>query len=215
MNRADSCIAILGGSFDPVHRGHLALAQIGLDLLKPSQLRIIPTGWSPQKKAYRASAAHRLAMLQLAFRDFSGPGRLVIDEQEIIRAGQGMPSYSVDTLTNLRQEVGESASLVFMMGADQLAQLQHWKNWQQVFGLAHLLVVARPGFALDHIDPAVAVELRQRAAPVEALRSQAAGHIFLYADLHLDISSTQIRHGNKQSDMPSGVLDYIQQHHLY
>lgn len=215
MSLAAPCIAILGGSFDPVHRGHVALAQIGLDLLKPSQLRIIPTGWSPQKKAYRVSAAHRLAMLRLALQDLVGLTQLVIDEQEIIRAAQGIPSYSVETLRNLRQQVGPAASLVLMMGADQLAQLQHWKDWQQLFELAHLLVVTRPGFVLNQLDMAVAAEFSQRAASVQALNSSPLGLTFLYADLHLDISSTQIRQGNKLSDIPSGVLDYIQQHHLY
>lgn len=209
------CIVILGGSFDPVHSAHVALAELFIDLLKPTQLRIIPTGWSWLKAACRASPEQRIAMLSLAFAQLAKTTSLIIDTQEIKRAELGLQSYSVDTLTQLRDEFGPSASFVFLIGADQLQQLHQWKNWRHLFELAHIAVAARPGFTLNAIDPSVANEFKQRAGSIEQLRAQPCGHTYLCADLSIDISSTQIRDGNNLSLVPPDVLNYIQQHHIY
>ncbi|PRC92821.1 nicotinate (nicotinamide) nucleotide adenylyltransferase [Solimicrobium silvestre] len=211
----NQCIAIFGGSFDPVHSAHVALTELFNNLLKPTQLRIIPTGWSWQKTAFKTSPQQRIAMLSLAFAELSKQTSLIIDVQEIKRAELGIPSYSIDTLSILRNEFGASASLIFLMGADQLQQLQSWQNWQRLFELAHIAVVARPGFKLDAIDNLVANEFKQRAGSVEQLRNRPCGHTYLCADLAIDISSTQVRDGKNLSLLPPKVLDYIQQHHLY
>lgn len=212
---AIECILILGGSFDPVHVAHVALAKLFNNLLKPTQLRIIPTGWSWQKAAFHTDPQHRLAMLSLAFAELAQQTTVVIDQQEIQRAVLGIPSYSIDTLEALRAEVGTSASLIFVMGADQLQQLQSWQNWQHLFELTHIAVAARPGFTLDAMDHLVASEFKRRAGSVGQLQNRPCGHTYLCADLAIDISSTQIRNGKNLSLVPSEVLDYIQQHHLY
>lgn len=217
---AHQCIVILGGSFDPVHSAHVALAELFIDLLRPTQLRIIPTGWSWQKAACRANPEQRIAMLSLAFAKLAQTTPLVIDTREIKRAEPGLQSYSVDTLTQLRDEFGPSVSFVFLIGADQLQQLHHWKNWRHLFELTHIAVAARPGwsFSLDAsngIDPSVANEFKQRANSIEQLRAQPCGHTYLCADLSIAISSTQIRDGNNLSLIPPDVLNYIQQHHIY
>ncbi len=209
------CIVVLGGSFDPVHCGHVELAKLFNCLLKPTQLRIIPAGWSWQKAPFQTSPQHRLAMLAIAFVQLAKQTPLVIDDQEIKRAELGIPSFTVDTLTNLRHEFGSAAPLIFLIGADQLQQLAHWKNWRQLFDLAHIAVAARPGFELDTLDAEVASEFKQRAGTVEQLRTRPHGHTCLCADLAIDISSTQIRDRKNLSLVPPEVLDYIQQHHLY
>lgn len=209
------CIAILGGSFDPVHVGHVALAEVFNQLLKPTECRLIPSGWSWQKNAFKTTASERLAMLTLAFEDFAKSTALVIDDQEIKRAEQGIPSYSVDTLCQLRAQMGGLASLVFIIGADQLQGLNSWKNWQQLFDYAHIVVAARPGFSLTAINEQVRDEFEQRAASIEQLRNTPSGHTLLYADLHMAISSSQIRNGINHALVPKKVLNFIQQHHLY
>ena len=215
MNQPKPCIAVLGGGFDPVHSGHIAIVETIYRLLKPTQLRIIPTGWSKQKTAFQAGPADRLAMLTLAFKELAATIPLIIDDQEIKRAEQGKPSYSIDTLANLRFEFGAGASLVFIIGADQLQQLQHWKNWEHLLDLAHILVASRPGFDLDGVDSQVAYEFAQHADSMTALRNRPFGHTCICTDLNFDISSTQIRNKNNLSFVPPAVLDYIQQHHLY
>jgi len=221
------CVAILGGGFDPVHAGHVAIAETMQSLLKPTQLRIIPTGLSKHKDAFHTEPAHRIAMLSLAFRNLANETELVIDDQEIKRAEQGVISYSVDTLKNIRFEFGVTTSLILIIGADQLQQLQHWKQWEHLLDLAHIMAVTRPGFDLGSVDNLVAYEFEKHAGSLTDLRNRPFGHTYLYSELNIDISSTRIREAmrsrttmttamtNKLSSVPANVLDYIQQHHLY
>ena len=219
MTTARSCLAILGGSFDPVHAGHLAIGEFVCRTLQPTQLRLVPTGMSRQKLAARAMPEHRIAMLSLAFRERVGQVRLVIDDQEIRRAEVGIASYSVDTLANLRYEYGADAALVLVIGADQLLQLQTWKNWEQLFDLAHILVMSRPGATLDNLDDRVAYEFGRRTKALTEFKNSPAGFTFLCDTLDIDMSSTRIRDQlatqTKPAAVPPDVLDYILQHHLY
>jgi nicotinate-nucleotide adenylyltransferase len=216
-----SCVALLGGSYDPVHAGHVALAALFADLLQPDQLRIVPAGDPWQKAPLQADAADRVAMLALAFEAARLP--IVIDRQEIERHG---PSYTIDTLKNVRAALGPDASLVFLMGADQLMQLDSWRDWHALFDYAHLGVAARPGYSLAaaSLPPAVAAEITVRQGSLEQLRTTPSGRIYLAETLAVDISATQIRAALRDDDqaslaacslIPPVVLDYIQQHHLY
>ncbi|MEO7497196.1 MAG: nicotinate-nucleotide adenylyltransferase [Massilia sp.] len=211
------CVALLGGSFDPVHHGHVALAALFATLLAPDQLRLIPAGQPWQKGSLRASAADRVAMLELAFADAALP--VTIDRQEIDRAS---PSYTVETLRNVRAELGPDAAIVFLLGADQLRQLDTWRDWQALFDLAHLGIAARPGFGLDQagMAPALAHEITTRQGNLAQLRTTSAGKVFLAPSLAVDISATQIRAALQRGEQPTPliapvVLDYIQQHNLY
>jgi nicotinate-nucleotide adenylyltransferase len=219
MSRNDTslrqCVAILGGSFDPVHSGHVAVAATVAGLLNPTQVRIIPSGWSWQKQPFHTSVQHRLAMLELAFKELANNTPLVIDEQEIKRAELGLPSYSFDTLSHLRDEFGAATSLVFIIGADQILQLQSWKNWEHLFDLAHIAVVTRPGIDLANIDSLVAYEFNHRLASIDQLRNRPFGHTYLCNELAVDISSTEIRHGVTTAKLPTAVLDYIEKNRLY
>jgi nicotinate-nucleotide adenylyltransferase len=211
------CVALLGGSFDPVHHGHVALAALFAKLLRPDQLRVIPAGNPWQKNALRASAEDRVAMLKLAF----GAAALdvTIDLQEIER---GAPTYTIDTLRQLRAELGPDASIVFLIGADQLQQLDTWREWRALFDYAHIGVAARPGFALAAaaLPPAVAHEIAVRQGSLEQLRTTPSGRVFLAETLAVDISATQIRSALQREEQANSllapvVLDYIQQHNLY
>jgi nicotinate-nucleotide adenylyltransferase len=215
------CIAILGGSFDPVHSGHVALAHHFVDLLKPDELRILPAGNPWQKHGLEASGAQRVAMLEQAFQQqFREQGVPVVVDQRELQVND--PTFTIDTLRTLRAELGPEVSLVFLMGADQLQHLDTWQGWRQLFDYAHVCAAARPGFVLD--GPKVPVEVRQafeqRADTPAHIRNTPQGKTFLAPNLAVDISATEIRAAlrqGKQPDtlVPHAVLDYIQQHHLY
>jgi nicotinate-nucleotide adenylyltransferase len=211
------CVALLGGSFDPVHHGHVALAGLFANLLHPDELRILPAGKPWQKSGLQASDRDRVAMLELAFRDVRFPA--VLDMQEIERE---TPTYTVDTLRQLRDELGPQASLVFLMGADQLHKLHTWREWRTLFELANIGVAARPGFELarEALPEAVAQELNRRLATPEQVRESKAGLVCLAHTLALDISATQVRNALRAASdagalLAPQVLDYIQQHNLY
>jgi nicotinate-nucleotide adenylyltransferase len=211
------CVAVLGGSFDPVHQGHVALAAYFSALLQPDELRIIPAGNPWQKDPLQASPADRVAMLELAFD--AQNGRLSIDQQEIQRH---TASYSIDTLRALRAELGPQTAIAFLIGADQLQQLHTWRDWQQLFDVAHVCAASRPGFALDaaQLDTQVAAQFKRRAGSIEQIRSTPYGRTLIGNELEVDISATEIRAvlqagGQPETLLPPAVLDYIQQHHLY
>lgn len=209
------CIVVLGGSFDPVHSAHVAVANYFVTLLAPDELRVLPAGNPWQKPPLKASAAHRIAMLNIAFERLAVP--VVIDEQEVHRQGA---TYTVDTLEALRAEAGPQASIAFLIGADQLLQLHTWKQWRQLFDLAHICAASRPGFDMAQLPPEVAREFGRRSASAAQIRGTPHGLGFLATNLAVDISATQIRQALQHDQpvgtlIPSGVLDYIQQHHLY
>jgi nicotinate-nucleotide adenylyltransferase len=219
------CVALLGGSFDPVHHGHVALAGLFADLLHPDELRIMPAGQPWQKKAgLQASDADRVAMLELAFGKAGSQAAgapVTIDTREIARQ---TPTYTVETLRELRAELGPDASIVFLMGADQLQKLDSWRDWQDLFALANFGVAARPGYRLDAaaLPPAVARELAPRIATPEQVRASKAGKVCLAHTLAVDVSATEVRAALKENAaakvsalLAPQVLDYIQQHHLY
>jgi len=221
------CLALLGGSFDPVHDGHVALASLFAQQLRPDELRIVPAGQPWQKRGLQASDADRVAMLELAFGGAAFP--TVIDTREIAR---DTPTYTVDTLRELRAELGPDASIVFLMGADQLQKLDSWRDWQSLFELTNFGVAARPGYRLDaaSLPPAVAQALAHRFATYEEVRESKAGRVCLAHTLAVDISATAVRAALRAGAQAGAdaderqklsallapqVLDYIQQHNLY
>jgi nicotinate-nucleotide adenylyltransferase len=211
------CVALLGGSFDPVHHGHVALAELFADLLKPDELRIVPAGKPWQKNGLQASDEDRVAMLELAFLNANAP--VVLDLQEIERDS---PTYTVDTLRQLRAELGQATSIVFLMGADQLHKLDTWRDWNALFDLANIGVAARPGFDLAHeaLPEPVATQIKRRLATPEQVRGAPAGLVCMAHTLAVDISATEVRDTLRAGGEPSAlvapqVLDYIQQHNLY
>ena len=215
-----SCIVLFGGSFDPVHNGHVALAAHVGKLFDADEIRILPAGNPWQKAPLAASARDRVNMVKLAF-DAAGIA-VTVDEREIGRHGA---TYTIDTLRELRTETGPQTSLVFVIGADQLQQLSSWRDWQQLFGYAHICAASRPGFALDALPTEVATEFRSRAATPAQMRITPCGHTYLEENLALDISATTVRNLLRRGEtsaprtpaklLAPEVLDYIHQHHLY
>jgi nicotinate-nucleotide adenylyltransferase len=210
---------LLGGSFDPVHHGHVALARYFCALLHPDELRLIPAGRPWQKPSLTTSPEHRVAMLRDAFNAWVVPA--IIDTQEIEREGA---SYAIDTLRALRNELGDEVAIVMLMGADQLLNLHTWRDWQQLFDLASLGVATRPGFQMnpEALNHAVAEAFKRRSASPSQLRATPHGLAYIANDLAVAISSTEVREALGNDDkqalqrmLPSPVLDYIQQHHLY
>ncbi|SDF94665.1 MULTISPECIES: nicotinate-nucleotide adenylyltransferase [unclassified Duganella] len=212
--------ALLGGSYDPVHRGHVALGEYFANLLQVDQLRVIPTGLPWQKASLKASAQQRADMVALAFA--GRPFSVAVDMQEIARGAQGLPTYSIDTLRQIRAELGPQASISFLMGADQLQRLDTWHEWQALFSYAHFCVAARPGYdiATAGLPPVVAEAFSSRLGTPEQIRNTPHGLTYLAQDFAVDISATRIRaalqRGEKADSLiPPLVLDYIEQHNLY
>jgi len=206
-------IGLYGGSFDPVHKGHVATAEELLDRFPFREIRLLPAACSPLKQAATANH-HRLAMLELAL---ANTPALMIDARELRRPP---PSYSIDTLREVRAELGPTSPLVFIMGLDSFLDLPHWKDWQRLTDVAHLLVVSRPG---SH--PVFAPELagwleKHRIDSAESLESRPAGGVLLIETAPHAIASRDIRAaictGRPTSDwLAPAVRDYIDTHHLY
>lgn len=211
------CMLLLGGSFDPVHSGHVELGKYFCQLFKTDILRLIPAGNPWQKSSLSASSDHRVAMLEQAFAD-SGLA-FTIDHQEIDRPGA---TYSFDTLSNIRHEVGDYVSLVFLMGADQLHRLHTWYRWRELLNLANFAVSTRPGSVppLEGLPLEVAEMVFPCIATSDEIAATPAGKILIDNTLHIDISSTDIRNAlrngqNPGSLIPPAVLGYINDHQLY
>jgi nicotinate-nucleotide adenylyltransferase len=211
-------VALLGGSYDPVHDGHVALGEYFANLLQVDQLRVIPTGLPWQKATLKATPQQRADMVGLAFA--GRPFSVRVDLQEIERAAQGLPTYTIDTLRQLRSELGPQASIAFLMGADQLQRLDTWRAWQELFSYAHICVAARPGFDLASLPPAIQQAFSSRLGTPQQIRNTPHGLTYLAQDFAVDISATQIRAALQRGELadsliPPLVLDYIEQHNLY
>jgi nicotinate-nucleotide adenylyltransferase len=197
-------LAIFGGTFDPIHLGHLCVAWEAAELLDADVL-MMPSGLPPHRPAPMASPAQRLAMLEVALRDQS---RLILDARESTRSG---PSYTVDTLVELRAEYGDRP-LVLLLGADAFAGLPGWHGWRQVFELAHVGVLSRPGEQAPLTD-ALREETRDRwVESPAALRSAPAGHVIALSVTSLEISATRIREllaagREPRYQLPAGLFD--------
>ncbi|MEO6800199.1 MAG: nicotinate-nucleotide adenylyltransferase [Rhodanobacter sp.] len=197
-------LAIFGGTFDPIHLGHLCVAWEAAELLDADVL-MMPSGIPPHRPPPIASALQREALLQVALRDQS---RLVLDARELARRG---PSYTVDTLVELRAEQGDRP-LVLLLGADAFAGLPAWHDWRRLFELAHLGVLSRPGQ-----QAALPDELQRAAAErwVEdstGLQSAPAGRLMALSVTPLEISATRIREllaagREPRYQLPPGVFD--------
>ena len=197
-------LAIFGGTFDPIHLGHLCVAWEASELLDADVL-MMPSGIPPHRPPPVASASQRLALLQVALR---GQSRLILDARELARNG---PSYTVDTLAELRAEQVDRP-LVLLVGADAFAGLSSWHEWRRLFELAHIGVLSRPGE-----QAALPEELQREARDrwVEnsaALQSTLAGRLMALSVTPLQISATRIRQllaagREPRYQLPAGLFD--------
>lgn len=178
-------LAVFGGTFDPIHVGHLSVAWEASELLD-AEVRLMPASVPPHRPAPIASASQRASMLQAALQ---GQPRLTLDTRELERSG---PSYTIDTLQGLRQEQ-ELRPLILLLGADAFAGLTGWHRWRELFEVAHIGVLSRPGVAAALPD-ALAEETSSRHVddPVQ-LRQSPAGKLIRLEVTPLEISATRIR----------------------
>ncbi len=207
----------LGGSFDPVHTGHLATAEAVRTLLHAPNITLLPAARSPLKPAGMADH-HRLAMLQTAVADYPA---LRIDARELHRPP---PSYTVDSLRSIREEIGAAAPLVWVMGSDTLVDFVHWKEWQSLMQLAHLLIVERADHHLPTTGAAIDwLTAQPLAREVDQLQCHANGFWLRTTLPPQPFSSTDIRRQllrhtattPQPAGLPDSVWQYILDHQLY
>ena len=212
-------MGMLGGTFDPIHNGHLRLAQEVLEQCDLAQIRFIPSGTPPHRDAPCADAPHRLSMARLAVH---GNKSFVLDEREIHRTD---PCYTVETLRSLRAEFGTQQSLCLLMGGDAFLSLHTWHDWKTLFELAHIVVVQRPGLPLGNAiataDSTLRQQYRSRLAPAPRVLHESSGGAVVVLDMPLlEISATDIRKRctdkkNIHYFLPAAVAQYIQSNQLY
>jgi len=210
-------LGLFGGTFDPVHFGHLRLAEESINHLGLAGVRWIPAGQPPHRGRPDVTAAQRLEMV---LRSTAGNARFSVDASEVEAA---VPSYTVRTLERLRAELGSEQSLVLLVGADAFAGLATWHRWRDILALTHIAVSHRPGFPVEisSLSRELATEFNDRhLGNTSALKDSPAGAIVTFAMTQLAISATQIRKllANGLSArylLPDSVLDYIQLHQLY
>lgn len=212
-------IGVFGGTFDPIHFGHLRLAEEVAEALSLEQVRFIPAGIPPLRDTPRTASRHRLAMVRLAI---EGHSRFAADDREIRRAGV---SYTVETLESLRRDFGKNTALCLLLGADAFARLPGWHRWRDLFELAHLVIAGRPGHGLTPAGGGLRGELlaewrARAAASAEQLRESDHGLIHPAPTTLLDISASDIRRrvaaGREVRHLlPGAVLDYIQTNRIY
>lgn len=209
-------IGIMGGTFDPVHNAHLALARAARDRFGLCGVLWIPAGRPPHRAVPPTAAAHRLAMVEAAI---AGEAGFALDDGEVARAA---PSFTVPTLERLRGRFGQQRPLVLLMGADAFLGLAGWHRWREIFDLAHLAVATRPGFPLDALGPPLAGELAARRL-AGADFSTPAGGIALFELVAGTVSATAARaliaagapRERLLELLPAPVIDYIRRHSLY
>jgi len=210
-------LGLLGGTFDPIHCAHLELAREVMQALSLGAIHLIPVGDPPHRRAPVASADDRLAMIELAIVDYPN---LVADDRELRRRGK---SYTVLTLSEMRS-AAPAQPLALLLGADQFLALPTWHRWRDVFALAHVVVVARPGMPLPAtLDAPLEGEWHdRRTTDVDALAAQPAGAIFVQPITPHPVSASMIRAALARNDvaavrglLPPAVLAYIERNHLY
>ena len=216
---ADLPLGIFGGTFDPVHYGHLRLAEEAADALSLVCVRWIPAGQPGLRDAPRVGAVARLEMVRLAI---AGNPRFELDAAEVEAA---QPSYTVLTLERLRQPqlCGARRPLVLLVGADAFSRLSSWHRWEELFALAHIAVAHRPGFAIDSasLAPELARVFAERfCTDSSALGKAPAGCIVPFAMTQLDISATRIRALLSKDEsprylLPDPVIAHIRKHRFY
>lgn len=205
---------IYGGTFDPVHHGHLRLALEVSKRLGGVPVNLMPCHIPPHRGETGATAAQRVHLLDLAI---AGESSLRLDDRELRRGGA---SYTADTLRQLRRELGVDVPLVIVLGTDAFAGLDQWKEWRHIPDLAHIVVVQRPGIELNPKGEPARLLAERAVESVDALRGSPSGRVLEFNPPWLDISATAIREciGLGQSPRylaPDTVLAEIQHMGLY
>jgi nicotinate-nucleotide adenylyltransferase len=203
-------VGIFGGTFDPIHYGHLRPAHEALEKLALTEIRFVPASRPPHRPQPVATAEQRRAMVELAIRGING---FRVDDRELQRGG---PSYTVLTLESLRAELG-AVRLCLLIGADQFRGFETWHRWQDIPDLAHIVVLTRPGVRSGSLPAWARGRLTEDLAE---LRRAETGRLVFLGVSPQDISATRIRAalacGEPVAGMlPEAVLNYIRTNHIY
>ena len=206
-------IGLLGGTFDPIHRGHIELACEAYQQLRLEHVRFIPVNIPPHRQMPTTSADHRRMMVELVIDNYDF---LKLDDREL---NCNEISYSVNTLESLREEVTDTP-MCLLMGADAFQSIDSWHRWQELPDLAHVVIAQRPGITTkwnENINKMIDSRTATDAAELSAIP---AGLFFFMDFPPVDISATAIRHalateGPTNNWLHESTLDYIQQHDLY
>ncbi len=206
-------LGIFGGTFDPVHYGHLRTAFEMLQALDFGEVRFIPCGDPPHRGHTFASAAQRLAMVQAAVS--SQPG-FVVDDREVRRDG---PSFSVDTLRSLRGEFPDTP-MGLIVGMDAFLGLPEWHRWDEILDLAHIIVAHRPGWRAPDYGALGDLLAERGTHSVERLHTAIAGLVHIHAVTQLEIASTDIREliaigRDPRFLMPDAVIEVLMEFGCY
>ena len=218
-NSGSPLVGIFGGTFDPIHYGHLRIAEEIVETVGLQKMYFVPAGIPRLRHSPVASPQHRVEIVRLAIQknpDF------VLDGREIYRDGV---SYSIDTVREFKQEFGEEIRLCLVLGADAFIKLPEWNNWKELFNLCHFIVSTRPGYTLTLIKELLSKELREECSQrwvsnTESLKKNASGLIFIASTTMLDISATTIRAHiavgrSVRHLVPSVTVNYISENKLY
>ncbi|MFM5878969.1 nicotinate-nucleotide adenylyltransferase [Aeromonas sanarellii] len=206
-------IGILGGTFDPIHIGHLRPAIEAREALRLAEVRLVPNHIPPHRASPYCSSEQRLTMVALAAAE--NPG-FVVDERELDR---DRPSYTIDTLIALHAELPDTP-VCFLMGMDSLLGLPSWHRWQELLDHAHLVVSTRPGWQPDYPAEVADLLARHQTQDSEDLHRHRHGHIWLAGNLPVELSATRLRAllasgRDPRYLLPAPVADYIRLHGLY
>lgn len=207
-------IGILGGTFDPIHFGHLRITLELLQDLSLDEMRFIPACQPPHRGSPTASNEQRLQMLRAATNNFP---QCVIDEREYQRQGR---SYTIDTLLSLRQEFGNDIAIALIVGSDSFQSLDTWHRWTELIKHAHLIIACRPGWQNNETSSAGKQLNTHFISDPSLLTQQPSGYVLPWNVTQLAISATAIRNMLKQNKsprflLPDSVLDIIKSQQLY
>ena len=206
-------MGVFGGTFDPVHRGHVSSILELRDRLLLDRILVVPAGVPPHRATPSSSGVHRLAMLH---RTLDGEARVEIDERELRRVGR---SFMIDTLASVRNEIGPLEPLVFALGMDAFLTLTTWRRWELLSSFAHIIALTRPGSAPEPDSELAAWEAERSVTPGELL-GRPAGGVARITLSQVDVSATGVREARAaaadwRQSVPEAVAAYIEEQGLY
>ena len=214
-NKSLNSLLIYGGSFDPIHQGHLSTALSVQENACFERFIFLPCKQSLLKQPAQAGCVHRVNMLQLALARYP---EFKLDTYEITRSG---PSYMIETLEYMRATTSSSTAITLLMGLDSFIDLTLWQRWNEILSYSHLMIIARPNYSIDNLNPELMDFMHQhKTYDIKDLLTNPCGYIYLFnAGWHAVSSSFLRKYMHSKSYinrlMPEAVIDYIKEHGLY
>ena len=214
MTNPEAGLAVFGGTFDPIHFGHLKSACAVTDYLGVPCVKLVPSCIPPHREKPSSTPAHRLSMLQIATCEDK---RMAVDDREISRRGV---SYTADTLASFRSELGTTVPLYFILGIDSYVTIHKWHHWKGLTDIAHLIVLDRPGYLAEVSSEVQLWSQNRLVEDPNDMKHRAFGCICLVSLVQVDVSATDLRNKLKAGVRPTGkmpekVIDFALKHGLY